>query len=352
MSDRAKIRLGLIGCGSQGRYLSDAAIDCGEFELVACADVNPQAAESAVEDCGYHRSFTDYRDMLEEVDFDAVILATTHDQLQPAALAAVRAGKHVLVEKPMALNAQQGRQLVEAADEAGVCGMVGYSLRFAAPRRFMKGLVDDGTIGQVRQVFSGHSIGPVGGWLASLEHGGGPLLYIGSHAIDHVLWVMGEDPVEVSAIIDQPFEDEPEREAMLLLHFASGATASVYCAHSIGGRYGSLDVLGTSGWASNPWESNVVTVYSTVRDQYRYTTHVDVPPLSVLPAGAGMRKAKLNAYRYFAAWAAELAEFACAIKENRAPAVTLRDGLRVLKVIDAARRAAGARAAVPVDDAG
>ncbi|MFO7948726.1 MAG: Gfo/Idh/MocA family oxidoreductase, partial [Armatimonadota bacterium] len=137
-------QFGLIGCGSQGRYLSEALRSTGRADLVACADPNEEAARTAVQQCGYRETFDSAQAMLQAVELDAVIIATIHDQLQPMAREAVDAGVHVFVEKPMALNAADGQALVDAAEAAGVKLMVGYTLRFMPERLMMKDLLDRG----------------------------------------------------------------------------------------------------------------------------------------------------------------------------------------------------------------
>ena len=169
------LRFGLIGCGAQGRFLSEALALAGGAEFVACADVNPEAAALAARRCGYRATSTDYRDMLARADLDAVIVATTHDQLQPAALAAVRAGRHVFVEKPMALNAADGRVLAAAARQAGVRLMVDYTVRFMPARLLMRQLQNSGAIGEVMHISAGQLLGHLGGWLEDPARGGGPL---------------------------------------------------------------------------------------------------------------------------------------------------------------------------------
>jgi len=79
-----RLQIGLIGCGSQGQFLSEALTITGQADLVACADVNPEAAERVRKICGYQQTYNDYAQMLSEAALDAVIIAVTHDQLQPA----------------------------------------------------------------------------------------------------------------------------------------------------------------------------------------------------------------------------------------------------------------------------
>jgi xylulokinase len=119
------------GPGVTGRVSEEAAAATGQAELVACADPKPEAASNAVKFTGYQEAYDSAEELLEKAEVEAVIVATIHDQLQPMAMAAIQAGKHVLVEKPMARNAADGQALVDAAKKAKRNLMVGYSLRFS-----------------------------------------------------------------------------------------------------------------------------------------------------------------------------------------------------------------------------
>ena len=120
-----KLKFGLIGSGSQGRYLCESLLMTDLAELVGCADLDLEKARDAADFLGADQAYSSAEEMLAEADIEAVIVATIHDQLQPCAMQAVAAGKHALVEKPMALNAAAGRELADAARAAGVNIMVG-----------------------------------------------------------------------------------------------------------------------------------------------------------------------------------------------------------------------------------
>ena len=246
MSDRIKI--GLIGCGSQGRYLSEAAAVTGQAELSACADVLPEAASRAVKLTGYQEAYDSAEDMLDKADIEAVLVATSHDQLQPLAMAAVEAGKHVLVEKPMALNAADGQTLVDAAKKAKVNLMVGYSLRFQPERIRVKQLLDQGAVGDVAHVLAGQCIGSMGGWLGKRDFGGGPLLYVGVHCLDYVLWTVDRPVQRVFAEVHmkEGEDTDVEADAMFTIRFDGGVVAQVVTSQRMGGRYGWYDAIGSS----------------------------------------------------------------------------------------------------------
>lgn len=337
-----KLRFGLIGCGGQGRYLSEALAMTGRAELAACADPSPEAREKTVALCGYEAAYADTGWMLAEVSPDAVIVATTHDQLQPAAMAALEAGAHVMVEKPMALNAGGGRALADAAKGANRKLMVGYTLRFLPERIHLKKLLDDGAIGEVVHVLAGQCIGSMGGWLGDPVRGGGPLLYIGTHVIDQVLWVVGQPAERVYAEVDFT-ESGVDASAQITIRFAGGAVAQVCTSQRIGGRYGWLDVIGSAGRLRAEWERPEVYVESQAIEAYRSPTLIRVPDGAQLPAPAPEARARVSGFRYVRSWMAELDEFISAIVEDRPPAVTGEDGIRVLEVTDAVIGSAASR---------
>lgn len=329
-----KLRFGLVGCGGQGKYLSEAVSLTGEADLVACADVKREAAQLAAQQCGYQETFGSVEEMLENAALDVVVVATIHDRLQPCGQAVVEAGKHLFIEKPMALTAADGRRLVEAARAAGVKVMVGYTLPFLAPRRKMKQLLDAGAVGELAHVFAGQIIGPLGGWLSRPEHGGGPLLYIGTHVIYQVLDVVRRKAERVFAEVS--FTDEGvDRECLFSVRFEGGVTAQIATSQRLGGRYGWIDVLGSAGRIRSEWENPDLVVQSTALDEYRQETAIRVPDDAIGPPVHFGHKASVSGFKYVRAWTDEFREFIAAIRENRDPAVTGEEGVRVLEITDA-----------------
>lgn len=334
MSDA--IRLGLIGCGGQGGYLSEAAAVSGRARLVACADIDAARAEAFAAQFGYADSFGNAAEMLDEAEVEAVIVATPHDQLQPAALDALRAGKHALVEKPMALSAEDGRSLVEAARNAGVRLMCGYTLRFLPERLEMRRLLEEGAIGEVTHVMSGQLIGAMGGWLADRARGGGPLYYVGSHALDFLLWMAGAPVESVFAQINRAEGGGVETDASIAIRFEGGALGQLLTSQRMGGRYGWCDVIGTAGRLRAEWERDALYVESRAIPQYASPTRIAVPQTAHHPSYPADAGARLSGFKYVRSWAAEFTEFADAIREGREPSVSGEDAVRVLEVIDAA----------------
>jgi predicted dehydrogenase len=131
------LRFGLIGCGQQGREHIAALGHVAGAQLVACSDPAPESL-ATVKGGPKVARFADFQAMLEQTQLDAVIVATTHDVLADATLAALHGGCHVFCEKPLATSADRARPVVEAARQSGRSLMVGYIQRFDPLRQRLK----------------------------------------------------------------------------------------------------------------------------------------------------------------------------------------------------------------------
>ncbi len=331
------IRLGLIGCGGQGGYLSEAAAITGRCDLVACADIDAERAEEFAEQFGYAEWFGNAAEMLDESDVEAVMVATPHDALSENASDAAEAGKHVLVEKPMAQTPRGARYLVEAARENDVRLMCGYTLRFLPERQEMRRLLDEGAVGEVTHVTSGQLIGPLSGWLADTGRGGGPMKYVGSHALDFLMWMAGAPVNEVYAHVNFAEDGSVETDVSVSIHFEGGIMGQLLTSQRMGGRYGWCDVIGTAGRLRTEWESDELYVESRTMPEYANPTRIKVPQSAHHPDYARDAAARLTGFKYVRSWAAEITEFADAIREGRDPSVSGEDALRVVEVMEAIR---------------
>ena len=322
MSD--ELRVGIVGCGHQGVFLAQAVARTHGLSLVATADPELESARRAAgsgEGVTVHASV---EELLAASDVDAVIVATTHDALAPVALAAIRAGRHVLVEKPIALTAEEGRELEYAAASAGVVCMAGYSFRFGMAGEVRR-LIDYGTIGEPRTITGSIGVGPLGGWTADPAAGGGPLLYVGCHLVDLALWLFGTDPLGVSGMVHSYTPSGVDETSSVQLEFPGGRLANFTVLHT--GFFYELTVTGTAGRVALRGRSLVqyeLEVVSEVIPEYR-------EPTTIRPAITGDHITGMLV--------PELAEFADAIEHGRAPAVTAADGVRVLQILDAIRDA-------------
>ena len=199
----------------------------------------------------------------------------------------------------------------------------------------MNRLLDEGAVGEPAHITAGQLIGGMGGWLGDPAHGGGPLLYIGTHVLDQVLWVAGRKATHVFADVELT-DSGVDAHTAITIHFEGGLTAQVLSSQKMGGRYGWLDVIGSAGRVRTEWESNVLYVESQRLEAYRHPTEIEVPLDPYLPRVQAEPIVSVVGIKYIRMWAAEMAEFIAAITEDRQPSVNGEDAVRVLEVTDAA----------------
>jgi predicted dehydrogenase len=144
-----QIGIGIIGCGGivLQNHLPGLAL-CPEAKLVALCDTNPAVLHHASQQTGVTAAHANYLDLLKQPGVDAVIIATPNFTHAPIALAAIAAGKHVLCEKPIAMNFAEAKAMLDAAEKAGVRHMTAFTYRFVPAMHYMSHLVKTGFIGQ------------------------------------------------------------------------------------------------------------------------------------------------------------------------------------------------------------
>lgn len=323
MGDQDALRVGLVGCGSHGSALAQAIVRAESLRLVACADPDQRAAGRAAEFGPGVSTHDGVESLLAESDVDAVVIATPHHLLAPVALAAVRAGKHVLAEKPIALNEREAIEVELAAAQAGVCYLAGYSFRFSM-FRYIRDLVDMGVAGDIRAITGAIGFGPMNrGWAAYPETGGGPLMYIGCHLIDAFLWFLADEPVAVYADVCRRADTGADETSAIQLRFANGGLAQCLVTQAASTFFYELDIHGRTGEISLRGRNFLqfeIEVSSSSVATYR-------EPTVIRPA---VRRDNISMMLV-----PELEEFARAIREGRPPAITATDGRRVLAVLDA-----------------
>jgi predicted dehydrogenase len=200
MKASSKLRVGIIGCGYQGGVLAHAIPLVDELMVTACADIIPERAVELAAFAGGASSHASAEDLLAKSDVDVVMVATPHHVLAPISLLAIRAGKHVMCEKPCGMNASELAGVEKAAAQAGICYLAGYSFRESPSWSKVHELLEQGVVGEILAVTGYFGMdGMEEGWKSAPETGGGPLLYIGSHLVDQALWYLQDDPLEVYA---------------------------------------------------------------------------------------------------------------------------------------------------------
>ena len=193
----AKTRVGIIGCGgiANGKHMP-ALKKVNDCEMVAFCDIIVEKAEKAKADYGTEdaKVYTDYKELLKDETIDVVHVCTPNRSHSFITVDALHAGKHVMCEKPMAINSKEAKKMLDAAKETGKLLTIGYQSRFRPDSRYMKDEAEADTFGEIyyakATALRRRMVPTWGVFLNEYEQGGGPLIDIGTHALDLTLWIM------------------------------------------------------------------------------------------------------------------------------------------------------------------
>ena len=238
------INVGIIGAGFFGEKHAAAMADTPGVQLVAASRTNEAALTEFTQRFG-GQGYSNYKGLLNHEDMDAVVIATPHHLHTDIALAAAKAGKHIMLEKPMAHNLAECDQILQAVDEAGVKLMVGHINQFAPSYKVAKALIESGEVGDVVLGVSTMSKfwfepnrRP---WHLDRETGGGMWLTAGMHCLDRLTWLVASPVQSVCAQFAVRFHDQNADDVgMILLRYANGAAGTVV---STGYKYGAAKHL-------------------------------------------------------------------------------------------------------------
>jgi len=195
------IRVGIVGLG----FIANAHLRgyqaCPNVEIVAGAEPSREQGAKMAKEYGIPDIYTDYQEMLQRTDIDAVSVCVPNWLHAPAGLAALRSGKHVLCEKPLALNSREAQEMVDAARDNGRVLQVAFNYRARGDAAALKQHIDDGGLGRIYYAKASwmrrSGIPGMGSWFTNKQmSGGGPLIDLGVHILDLSLWFMGEPLVE------------------------------------------------------------------------------------------------------------------------------------------------------------
>ncbi|MEY4753144.1 MAG: hypothetical protein RJA44_819 [Pseudomonadota bacterium] len=238
----AKLRVGVVGLGI-GRMHIEGWRQHRQVEVVAIADSDPARLAQVGEQFGIARRHADLAALLAEGAPDVISICTPNKFHKDLTLQALAAGCHVLCEKPMAMNAAEGEEMLAAAARAGKRLMINFSYRFSAQSRALKAQVDAGFFGDFyfgRSVWHRRRGMPgFGGWFGSKAlAGGGPLIDLGVHRLDLALWLMGYpkptwvmgatyDPIARKLAAEAGKSFDVEDLASAYIRFDNGATLAL-----------------------------------------------------------------------------------------------------------------------------
>jgi predicted dehydrogenase len=244
----AEIRWGVIGPGRIAENVVRDFAVVPNARAVAVASRSPERADGFARRHGLERGYGSYAEILADPDVDVLYVATPHPQHHPIALAALRAGKALLVEKAFTATTAGAAEVIQAARETGVFVMEAMWTRFQPAVVAVRELIAAGAIGEVRSVQADLGVAreydPVDR-LFAMELGGGALLDLGVYVVSFAQMLLGTPERVVAA--GSRFPSGADADAALLLDFGDGRTASLTTSLR-NALPGQARVFGTTGW--------------------------------------------------------------------------------------------------------
>lgn len=361
------VRIAIIGAGAVSDYHHVPGIRLDRrARLVAICDADPNLLERRKSEWGVEKTATDAESLCADPEIDAVVICTPNFTHRPIALTAARHGKHIMCEKPLGLNAAEVRDMQQAADRAGVVHMTAFTYRFAPAMRYLKHLVQSGSLGQPRHFRSQRFLDwPETSWgWRQYEHlaGAGDLFDMTIHRLDFAIDLLG--PIErvcgavarfaprTTTVDGQSCPPSNVDDwSSLIGEFASGATgvwegttlAKGYHRDGFGHEW--AEVNGAEGSAVyRLHEPNSILLGRTGHD----LAPVEVPNEFLKPADSPRdpREGKpATVFRYDLMW-----EFVSAICEGRPAVPSFLDGLNAQRIADAVLRSHRERRWIDIGD--
>ncbi len=324
------IGIGIIGGGRICGAHASAATALPQTRLAAIAEVDPERLAQQTERWGC-KGYADYREMLQDPEVQAVIICLPHFLHKDVTVDCLQAGRHVLLEKPMAMTTEECDAMIAARDAAGKVLMVAHTHHFFPVNLKARRIIQDGGIGNLVLAtdtwYKAFWDGQRPAWFLEAEKGGGMWPMNGSHMIDRLTFFTGSEVVAVKAKIGSPFFGLSATDmGVAYLDFANGVPATIMHAGfregvnrfeaEITGTEGQLRFSGDNGGGKTLWISR----------ERRWDEITVEPP--VLPAKPGTEAPAPGI-------GTEVHEFALSILEGREPAVTAEYGRQIVRVLEA-----------------
>ena len=283
-----KLKIGMIGAGNIACNAHLPAYDkCTNAKVVAITDLNRERAETAAKKYGIPEVYDTVEEMLAKADIDAVDICTWNNGHAPAAIAAAKAGKHIMCEKPLTVSDECAYAVKEAVEQAGIKFFLAVPGRFGNKNEYLQKQVKSGAFGEVFYAKTSYvrRRGTPTGWFTDKKTaGGGPVIDIGVHGIDAAWYIMGcPKPTRVSAFISSHIGDyrtkgvgrwqgtpcpdnqfDTEDLGAGVIHFENGAMLMFEASWAINGAgHTDTQVFGSKAGA----DVNTATIYGE-RDGY------------------------------------------------------------------------------------
>jgi predicted dehydrogenase len=246
-----QLNVGVIGLGEIGAIHCEALMQLPQAKLLAVADIDEVRAKHMAQQTGT-QSYQDYQELLAREDIDAVIIATPDHLHKEPCIHAAKAGKHILVEKPIAMTVEDAGAILEAVEKAKVKLMVGFTLRFFPQYQHAKTSIEKGELGKLISLFARRT--NLIGQAQRLKGRTGVIFFLGIHDFDVLRWMVGAEAKEIYCL-SAKHDGSPyivEDETFTSIRFENGVIACAHIGwcipegHPTGFDF-KLDITGTNG---------------------------------------------------------------------------------------------------------
>jgi predicted dehydrogenase len=307
------MRIALFGSGWVQDFHARAVLEHPGAELAAAANWRPESLGKLAERFSIPVTTTRWEELVEDPAIDAVVVATPNVLHAPQAVACLRAGKHVLVEKPMATTVTECDAMIGAARDSGATLMVGHCWRFHDRVRALRDRIAVGELGRIVKT-RGYGIhvrwGPAGWFNDPALSGGGALVDMGVHAVDTARFLLGEPSAErVCAVLGASYgAQEVDDDAVVLISWSNGCNSIVeagWWQPAAGGLEAETEVYGSEGFAR-------IFPFTEAPEGYEHCTQ----PM----------------------YSAQMAEFVDAVAQGRPARPNGDDGREIVRIVQAAYR--------------
>lgn len=335
-----KMKIGIIGSGTIGSVHADAYKKVADADLVALCDILPDRLAEKAKRHGVPLQYTDYHELLANPEIEGVSICVPNRLHAPIAIDAFKAGKHVMLEKPMALSAAQGKAICAARDAAGKVLQMGMVRRQGADSEVVKKAIDDGKLGDIYQIrirlIRRRGIPGMGGWFTTKEEsGGGGLIDIGVHFFDLAMWTTGLwNPTRVSAKTYAKFGSPMQDYHYISMwagppNYAGTFNVDDYAAGMV--RFGDQATLSFEvAWAANANDEQMLEILGT-----KGGLKVGSDTILLTEVDNLLADIKLNFDNKADGFAKELTKFVAAAQGKGEPAATGEQGVIAMQLIDA-----------------
>jgi predicted dehydrogenase len=342
MDDMSKLKIAVIGLGSISDLHLMSYQQNPDAEIYAVCDINEERARKKGKEFGAEKVYFNYHEALADHSIDAVSICTWNKSHAEISIAALEAGKHVLVEKPLSRTVEEALLIQEAVKRSGKILQVGFVRRYDKNVQMLRAFADNGDFGEIYYAKAStiRRLGNPGGWFADIERsGGGPLIDIGVHVIDLCWYMMGRPKVKsvsgntyrklgnraniqnlsfYKAADYDPDQNSVEDLANALIRFENGASLMIDVSFSLHAKEDEMSVKlygEKGGYEIDPAIVMVTEKYNTI--------------LNTIP------QIDNKGFQFETAFQNEINHFIDCVKQGEQPISPVEDGVVMIKLLSA-----------------